>query len=106
MQIEGVFVVVNTKLRQQVRFYSIYHQMPLIQLTSGEGNMAEFYIDKSPKETGDHLIHFSTCESLPKKDGLKYLGSIASYDAAFKEAKKTFTEINACKECAAQYATA
>ena len=68
--------------------------------------MAEFYIEKGESEAGNHLIHFSTCERLPEKDSMQYLGSIASYDGAFKEAKKRFDAINACKECASQYATA
>ncbi|MAR89783.1 MAG: hypothetical protein CML06_02730 [Pseudomonadales bacterium] len=66
--------------------------------------MAEFYIEKQPQNTGAHLVHFSHCQGLSELSGLNYLGSIASYDSAWKEAKKLYHEVSACPACAGQYA--
>ena len=68
--------------------------------------MAEFYIETSKRTTGAHLVHFSTCSSLPEGEQIRYLGSIASYDGAFVEGKKIYNDIDACPECAAKYTTA
>ncbi|HAG94409.1 MAG: hypothetical protein CMK83_26390 [Pseudomonadales bacterium] len=68
--------------------------------------MAEFYIEKNERETGDHLVHFSSCKVLPRADSLRYLGSIASFDSAWQEGKKVYHQVSACTECAAKYAIA
>lgn len=68
--------------------------------------MAEFYIEKTAKDSGEHLIHFSTCSQLPEEAELDYLGSIASYESAQSKGKQRFHAVNACTACASKYATA
>lgn len=68
--------------------------------------MAEFYIETNEKESGFHLVHFADCSSLPAKDEIRYLGSIASFDSAKTEGEKIYRHVNACTECASKYATA
>ncbi|MCG8311691.1 MAG: hypothetical protein MI976_00610 [Pseudomonadales bacterium] len=67
--------------------------------------MAEFYIENAAQSNGDHLVHFSHCDSLPSMDEMRYLGSIASYDSAKTEGKKIFMKVNACTSCASKHAT-
>lgn len=62
--------------------------------------MAEFYVEKNAQERGEHLLHFSTCGALPAAAELKYLGSIASFGGAKKEALGFFSNITACAGCA------
>ena len=66
--------------------------------------MAEFFIETAESSNGEHIIHFSSCEALPPQTDLKYLGSIASFDSARIEGKKTFYKVNACTTCAGKHA--
>ncbi len=68
--------------------------------------MAEFYIEKTAKDSGEHLIHFANCSALPAETELDYLGSIASYDSAKSAGKARFHAVNACTTCASKYADA
>ena len=68
--------------------------------------MTEFFVELAENETGAHVVHFATCNSLPEATRLKYLGSIASYDAAHKKGKGLYHAIQPCPSCAGQYAGA
>ncbi len=68
--------------------------------------MAEFYLEKTPQQAGDHLVHFSSCSVMPNRKEMLYLGSIASFDAAWSEGKRFFNAITACPTCASKYAAA
>lgn len=68
--------------------------------------MAEFYVEKTEQENGEHLIHFANCSLLKAIPEKTYLGSIASYDSANLAAKRTYLKTNACPECAAKYRAA
>lgn len=61
--------------------------------------MAEFFIEISAQENGDHLIHKSTCSLLPAKEAIYYLGSISSVSSAAKKAGERFARPTACAEC-------
>jgi hypothetical protein len=61
--------------------------------------MAEFFIEISAQENGDHLIHKSNCSLLPAKEAIYYLGSIASVTSAEKKAGERFTRPTGCSEC-------
>ena len=67
--------------------------------------MAEFYIEKAAQDTADHLLHFSSCAQLPPPADLIYLGSIASFDSAWKAGKGYYNAVSACPACADKYAT-
>ena len=62
--------------------------------------MAEFYIEISPRENGDHIVHDASCGELPAKDTMQYLGSIASCASALKKASERFKQANGCPVCA------
>ncbi|MCQ8118974.1 hypothetical protein A1353_20075 [Methylomonas methanica] len=61
--------------------------------------MAEFFIEISAQETGEHLVHKSTCSALPAKDAIYYLGSISNVVSAAKKAGERFTKPTACPQC-------
>lgn len=65
--------------------------------------MAEFYIEKTAQENGEHLIHFSSCGLVKGIAAKDYLGSIASFESATIEALRTYRKTNACPACAAKY---
>lgn len=66
--------------------------------------MAEFYLEKVPQTTGDHLVHFSNCATMPARNEMLYLGSIASFDSAWSEGKRFYNAVSACPSCASKYA--
>ncbi|MGZ0079258.1 hypothetical protein [Methylomonas sp. YC3] len=61
--------------------------------------MAEFFIEISAQENGDHLIHKSSCSLLPAKEAIYYLGSISSVTSAAKKASERFAKPTACSQC-------
>ena len=68
--------------------------------------MAEFYIDKAEQSNGEHLVHFANCQTLATNADTIYLGSIASFESAWKSGKSYYNDISACPTCASKYATA
>ena len=62
--------------------------------------MAEFYIETSARDNGDHVVHTSTCSQLPAKDTIYYLGSISNCASAVKKAGERFKQVNGCPHCA------
>ncbi|ANE55791.1 MULTISPECIES: hypothetical protein [Methylomonas] len=62
--------------------------------------MAEFYVEINAQANGDHLVHNAACSLLPAKDGIRYLGSIASCASAVKKAAESFRQVNGCPQCA------
>ncbi|MDX8129128.1 hypothetical protein ACH5Y9_05745 [Methylomonas sp. BW4-1] len=61
--------------------------------------MAEFFIEISAQENGDHLIHKSSCSLLPAKEAIYYLGSISNVVSAAKKASERFAKPTACSQC-------
>ena len=43
--------------------------------------MAEFYVDRKTDTAGDHLVHLSTCTSLPAAENQLYLGAYSNAGA-------------------------
>ena len=68
--------------------------------------MAEFYLEKTAQSAGEHLVHFDNCTAMPKRQEMIYLGSIASFESAWKSGKSYYNAISACPTCASKYATA
>lgn len=59
--------------------------------------MAEFYLEKKLTETGEHLIHKSTCPSLPAEETMHYMGAYAQ--APVWEASIRYQQVSTCPEC-------
>lgn len=63
--------------------------------------MAEFYVEKTTNETGEHVMHSSTCSALPAADKLQYMGARSNAPASMKEAADWFTRVAPCPKCLA-----
>lgn len=61
--------------------------------------MAEFYIDKKTDAAGDHLVHLSTCASLPAKENLLYLGAYSNAKATLNMAMDRYRQVSTCPKC-------
>lgn len=62
--------------------------------------MAEFYVEKSANETGNHVVHNATCASLPAKDTLVYIGARSNVAAPLNEAALyQLSPSTPCPEC-------
>lgn len=59
--------------------------------------MAEYYLDKKMTESGDHLVHASTCPSLPAKEGMHYMGPYAQ--PPVWEAMIRYAQVATCPNC-------
>jgi hypothetical protein len=59
----------------------------------------EFYVNKTKTEETGHLVHKSTCSSLPATDSLMYIGSYASGEAAFSIANGMLSPVAFCPAC-------
>jgi len=63
--------------------------------------MAEFYIEKGAKETGERVVHSATCSSLPAKETLTYLGAYSNANAPVNKATDYFGKVTTCPDCIA-----
>ncbi|GEM_PF-4769097 len=62
--------------------------------------MSEFYVTTTvSKETNTYVVHKDDCSELPVVEELKYLGSYASSEAAFKAATGYFDPVSCCPTC-------
>ncbi|MCE2029647.1 hypothetical protein [Sessilibacter corallicola] len=65
--------------------------------------MSEYYINKETDESNARQIHRDDCSLLPKtpayNEGLKYLGSYGSKDAAYAKARGYFESVAFCPSC-------
>ena len=68
--------------------------------------MAEFYVEINAQENGVHVVHNASCSSLPAKESISYLGSIASCTSALKKAAERFKQVDGCPQCASTCHTA
>ncbi len=59
--------------------------------------MALFYVEKGANEAGEHLVHSSTCTSLPAEEAMHYMGSYAQ--APVKEAMDRYVKVTTCPKC-------
>lgn len=61
--------------------------------------MAEFYVTKTPVENAVHKLHRNDCAALPAVNGLLYLGSYATREAAYKLAMGYYDQVENCPAC-------
>ncbi len=62
--------------------------------------MPNFYVNKNTDDDGDHEVHRSSCNWLPKKENRKYLGNYSSCISAVADARKQgYTPANGCAHC-------
>lgn len=59
--------------------------------------MALFYVEKGTNESGEHLIHSSSCSCLPKEEAMHYVGSYAQ--APVKEVLDRYVNVSTCPNC-------
>lgn len=59
--------------------------------------MALFYVEKNTNEAGEHLVHSSTCSSLPAEETMHYVGSYAQ--APVKEVMDRYVKVSTCPNC-------
>lgn len=61
--------------------------------------MARYYVNKNAQSNGDHEVHKSTCNWLPKVENRTYLGDFTSCRGAVNAAKKYYSKVNGCYFC-------
>lgn len=62
--------------------------------------MAEFYVEKTANEAGNHIVHNSVCASLPELSALQYLGARSNAAAPLNEsALYQCAPATPCPEC-------
>ncbi len=63
--------------------------------------MARYIVTKKPHENGEHIVHNlgTWCPDLPDSVDQKSLGNFPTCQAAVREAKKFFENINGCIKC-------
>lgn len=61
--------------------------------------MALFYVEKGTNAAGEHLIHSSTCTSLPAEESMHYVGSYAG--APVREVTDRYVNVATCPNCVA-----
>jgi hypothetical protein len=61
--------------------------------------MAEFYVEKRENEVGEHLVHSSTCASLPAEETMHYLGAYSNAKAPVNEALDRYIKVSTCPKC-------
>lgn len=63
--------------------------------------MALFYVEKKPSETGEHLVHSSTCSSLPAEESMHYLGAYSNAQSPVNQALDRYVNVAPCPKCLA-----
>lgn len=58
-----------------------------------------FYVNNNAQPTGEHEVHKEGCEKLKEVLSKKYLGMFSNCEAALKEAKKHYTNVDGCYYC-------
>lgn len=61
--------------------------------------MARYYVNKNAQNSGDHEVHRSDCEWLPKEEHRLYLGDFSNCRDAVREAKKYYSQSDGCYYC-------
>ena len=59
--------------------------------------MALFYVEKGTNKVGEHLIHSSTCSSLPAEETMYYVGAYAQ--PPVKEVMDRYVKVATCPNC-------
>ncbi len=61
--------------------------------------MAEYYVEKSANEAGDHLVHSAKCSSLPAVEAMHYLGAYSSVTAPVNISLDRYVKVATCPDC-------
>ncbi len=61
--------------------------------------MDRYYVHTLTDAQGDHEVHKSTCDKLPKSENRIYLGEFSNCQQAVIEAKKRYSNSNGCYWC-------
>ena len=61
--------------------------------------MAKYYVNKNAQANGDHEVHKSGCQFMPKPENRIYLGDFANCHDAVREAKRHYRQSNGCYFC-------
>lgn len=61
--------------------------------------MPRYYVNKNAQDNGDHEVHTTGCDWMPKPENRTYLGEFSSCKPAVTEAKKTYTKADGCYHC-------
>ncbi len=63
--------------------------------------MASYYVNKNAQSgSGDHEVHTTGCNWLPKPENRIYLGEFYSCHGAVTKAKEYYNDVNGCYFCA------
>jgi len=58
-----------------------------------------YYVEKIPKENGDHILHREDCKKIPSPINREYLGIFDCCEAALEKAQQIFLQSNGCIYC-------
>lgn len=61
--------------------------------------MAHYFVQKKPRNNGDHEVHREDCPHLPQAVHRVSLGFFSNCKYAMPEAKKQFDQVNGCAVC-------
>jgi hypothetical protein len=61
--------------------------------------MADYYVNKNVQANGDHEVHRDPCSYMPDANNRIYLGQFDNCQAAVKEAKRHYSQVNGCYYC-------
>ena len=61
--------------------------------------MSRYYVNKNEQSNGDHEVHTTGCEWLPKPENRIYLGDFSYCSLAVTEARKHYAQVNGCYFC-------
>jgi hypothetical protein len=61
--------------------------------------MASYYVNTKEQNNGDHEVHRTGCNYLPKPENRRYLGEFSMCQAAVREARKYYDQVNGCYYC-------
>jgi hypothetical protein len=62
--------------------------------------VVQYFVDAIVQTNGDHEVHVAICVRLPRPSRRRYLGEFASCFRAVTEARKRYTRVNGCYDCA------
>jgi len=60
---------------------------------------SNYYVEKIPKENGDHILHREDCKKIPTPAYREYLGNFDCCEDALEKAKQIFLQSNGCIYC-------
>lgn len=61
--------------------------------------MYEYYVERLANETGNHVVHRSSCSALPAIGELHYIGVRSNIAAPLNEAANWFSTSTPCPDC-------